>query len=103
MWLMPFALDRLRTYRKSCKATATIANSLNWQDQVVGQYQDANGNIHGFLLDNPTSGGGAQHWQSIDEPNAAGATVVTGINNHKEITGWYVDKNGHVNGFIAQP
>jgi hypothetical protein len=84
------------------KALMTQVLSLNWQDQVVGEYEDAGG-IHGFLLDNPTSGGGARQWQSVDEPNAVGATVITGIDNHDDICGWYIDSAGHVNGFVANP
>lgn len=83
-------------------AAATQALSLNWQDQVVGEYQDAYG-VHGFVLTFPTNGAQTRLWQSIDEPNAAGTTVVTGINNHDAICGWYIDSSGHVNGFVASP
>ncbi|MBV8066360.1 MAG: hypothetical protein JO113_00175 [Candidatus Eremiobacteraeota bacterium] len=73
---------------------------INWQDELVGSYKDKSGVTHGFILTDPT---GSQQWQFIDEPNAAGTTVVTDINNHNEITGWYVDSNGNANGFVGLP
>lgn len=84
-------------------AQATQALGLNWQDQVVGDYEDASGAIHGFVLTYPTNGGTKQYWQSVDEPNAGGTTVITGMNNHSGICGWYVDGSGNVNGFVASP
>ncbi len=80
-------------------ATATSVLSLSWQDQVVGSYVDSKG-THGFVLSSSWSYGN-RYWQSIDEPKAAGTTVVTGINNHHEIVGWYIDADGHTNGFAA--
>jgi hypothetical protein len=67
---------------------------------IVGSYVDGSGNTHGFLLRNPTAGKDAI-WQTLDEPNAAGTTVVTGMNNHHAITGYYVDSSGNTNGFLA--
>ena len=84
-------------------AQSTQALSLNWQDQVVGDYTDKNGATHGFVLTSPTNGQQTRIWQSVDEPNAAGATVITGINNHDDICGWYVDANGNTDGFVASP
>jgi len=84
-------------------STATYALSLNWADQIVGDYVDSSGNTHGFYLIGPTHGGATQVWQSIDEPNAAHGTWVTGINNHHDICGYYVDANGIEHGFIAVP
>ena len=82
-------------------ATRTEALSLNWQDQVVGDYTDQNGLVHGFVLTYPTHGSGARVWQSVDEPKATGGTIITGINNHDAISGYYVDTNTNKDGFIA--
>jgi hypothetical protein len=83
-------------------ALNTWALALNWQNQVAGQYEDANHNFHGFILTYPTAGSGARSWQSIDYPGAI-STKVTGINNHDYITGSYYTSDGHKNGFIAIP
>jgi hypothetical protein len=82
---------------------ATYALSLNWQDQIVGDYIDSHGKTHGFLLTGPTRGGAKQQWQVIDEPNAAAGTWVTGISNHEDICGYYVDASGVQHGFVAVP
>jgi hypothetical protein len=84
-------------------ATNTYALGVNWSDQVVGNYTDAAGLSHGFLLNGPTRGGSQMQWQSIDEPNAAGGTWVTGINNHHVICGYYIDSAGDSHGFTANP
>ncbi len=84
-------------------AIATYALSINWPDQIVGFYVDASNVRHGFLLIGPSKGGGQQVWQMIDAPGGAGGTVVTGINNHDDICGYYVDAYGVQHGFVAQP
>jgi hypothetical protein len=76
----------------------TKALGVNWQDQVVGKFVDTKGNTHGFILTNPLNG---QSWDKVDEPNAAGATVVTGIEDHRNFVGYYVDSAGKTNGFLA--
>lgn len=80
-------------------AKATQALSVQWQDQISGSYQDTSGNTHGFVLTNPLT---SQQWTTVDEPDATGPTVVTGINNHHYIVGWYVDAYG-TDGFLATP
>ncbi|MGC1381872.1 MAG: hypothetical protein WA814_12720 [Candidatus Baltobacteraceae bacterium] len=74
--------------------------AVNWQDEIVGSYVDASGNTHGFTLSNPLN---LPQWQSIDEPQAVGVTVVTSLNNHHYLTGYFVDSDGHTNGFLATP
>jgi probable HAF family extracellular repeat protein len=56
-------------------STFTQALGLNNKGQVVGDYVDAGGNTHGFLW---TSKGG---FQTIDDPEGIGTTVVNGIND----------------------
>jgi hypothetical protein len=84
-------------------AQQTYALGLNWSDEMVGDYIDASGMTHGFLLIGPTKGGSAEDWQSIDAPNAAQGTWITGINNHHDICGYYVDSSGNRHGFVAVP
>ena len=81
-------------------AKSTEALSINFQDQIVGYYVDSKG-THGFILTNPQSPN-QRTWQSVDEPDAApGTTVITAMNNHHQICGYYVDKYGNTNGFTA--
>ena len=80
-------------------ASSTQAFAINHAAEVVGSYVDGAG-THGFILTKPGNPSG-QSWQSVDEPNAAGTTVVTSINDHDTITGWYVDASGHTDGFTA--
>jgi hypothetical protein len=77
----------------------TEATALNIKPRVVGFYVDSAG-THGFILTKPGSPT-EQYWQSVDEPNAAGITVITSINVHNTISGWYVDSSGNTNGFVA--
>lgn len=80
-------------------ATVTQALGINNAGQVVGAYVDANGDSHGFLY---TRGTGT--YQSIDEPNGVGATIVNGINDQGEIVGFYVlASTGATIGFTGTP
>lgn len=81
-------------------STGTQALSLNWQDQVAGTFTDSKG-THGFVLTNPQKPQGSQIWQTVDEPNAAGTTIVNCVNNHHALSGWYLDSNGNTDGFVA--
>jgi hypothetical protein len=76
----------------------TEALGVNWQDQVVGRYVDLTGNTHGFILSNPLT---TQTWETIDEPDANGTTVVTSIEDHRNLVGYYVDSSGNTNGFLG--
>lgn len=71
-------------------------------DMIGGSYVDKAGTTHGFLLQSPLFRGGPT-WQSIDDPDAAGTTVVTGVNIHKDLVGYYVDSGGATHGFLATP
>ncbi len=82
------------------KSQNTQALGVNWQDQVVGSFVDASGNTHAFLLTDPLS---HPSWMQIDEPKAAGPTVLTSLENHDYMVGYYVDSVGHTNGFLATP
>jgi hypothetical protein len=71
------------------------------RDYIVGSYVDSRGVTHGFLLASPLSKNPT--WQSIDDPDAVGPTVVTSINAHLDLVGYYVDSQGNTNGFLATP
>lgn len=45
--------------------------------------------MHGFVLTDPM--GRKSHWQSIDDPNGAGSTMVNGINTAGDLVGFYTD------------
>jgi probable HAF family extracellular repeat protein len=71
---------------------STSVTGINSRGQIVGDYYDANGNVHGFLLS-------AGQYTTIDPPNSA-ATVAFGINAQGQIVGGYGDANGNVHGFL---
>ena len=80
----------------------TLVNGLSDAlsgNRVVGSYVDGHG-THGFILTAPGDPL-KEAWQSVDEPNAKRVTVITGMNNHHDITGWYVDAEGRTHGFVG--
>jgi len=77
-------------------STFTQALGLNNKGQVVGTYMDQGGNTHGFVW---TSAGG---FQTIDEPNGFGTTVVNGINDKGVLVGFYGTSPNN-SGFVAFP
>ena len=83
-------------------AVNTWALAINIDSQIAGQYQDASGNLHGFVLTYPTAGSGSRIWQSVDVPYAV-STKLTGINGQQWISGSYVDTGGRMHGFVGMP
>jgi hypothetical protein len=75
-----------------------ISDSKN---QIVGSYLDGSGVMHGFVLTDPM--GPVSHWQSIDDPNGVGSTVVNGINTAGDLVGFYTDSAGNTDGMLAAP
>ena len=65
---------------------------INNRGQIVGDYGDAGGTVHGSLLDK-----GAL--TTIDVPGAT-STEAGGINDHGQISGWYGDVSGTEHGFL---
>ena len=57
--------------------------------------------MHGFVLTNPM--GPHSHWQSIDDPNGVGSTLVNGINAAGDLVGFYTDAAGNTDGMLATP
>jgi hypothetical protein len=82
-------------------SSATYPLSINWEDQVAGYYFDNNQHAHGFLLLNPSAMRSKQVWETVDDPAANGYTVVSDINTHHYITGWYQDKYSTLHGFVG--
>jgi hypothetical protein len=80
-------------------AASTEALGINFQNQAVGEYTSGDGATHGFVASNFKGTGST--WQTIDEPNAVGTTVVQSINDKHAIAGWYVDSGGTTHGFVA--
>jgi uncharacterized membrane protein len=79
----------------------TQAFGINNKNQIVGSYLDGSGVMHGFVLTNPL--GPVSHWQSIDDPNGVGSTVVNGINAAGDLVGFYTDAAGNTDGMLATP
>lgn len=75
----------------------TQSLGVNNHDQMVGSYDDGANVLHGFLLSDPLS---RAKWQSIDDPNGIGSTVVNGLNDKNEMVGFYTDAAGNVDGML---
>jgi hypothetical protein len=82
-------------------ATETYPLSINWENNVVGYYVDSDQHSHGFLLINPGASPSHRIWETVDDPLAEGTTVVSDINTHHYITGWYNDEHGTLHGFVG--
>jgi probable HAF family extracellular repeat protein len=72
-------------------ATRTAANG-NSTNEIVGEFDDTDGNTHGFLFN-----GGA--FTKFDAPGAS-ATVIGGINAPGQFAGSYVDGTGRFHAFF---
>lgn len=74
---------------------------INDNDIAVGYWQDFGGSQHGFLYDIANG-----QYSFLDDPDAAltgpSITQITGINDHGEIAGFYVDAaTGLQRGFVG--
>ncbi|MEO6990932.1 MAG: hypothetical protein ABI346_07550, partial [Candidatus Baltobacteraceae bacterium] len=84
-------------------STNTTPFGINKSDQIVGAYVDGTGNTHGFLLSNPLR---HARWQSIDDPNGVGTTLINGINDNDDLVGFYGNCGQSApscHGFLATP
>jgi len=79
-------------------STNTTPFGVNQSDEIVGSYVDASAMTHGFTLISPLKNA---KWQSIDDPNGIGTTVVNGLNDKGNLVGFYVDGAGNTDGFLA--
>ena len=69
-----------------------MAGGINDRGQIVGNFSDASGISHGFLLS-------AGNFMTIDFPGALDDTAAFGITANGEIVGFYDDSNGVIHGF----
>ncbi|GEM_PF-571664 len=69
-------------------ATNTAAFGVNDSGHTVGQYKDAEGNIHAFFHDGTS-------FTALDYPGAAG-TVAFDLNNSDGVVGYYEDAEGNI-------
>ena len=72
----------------------TQALGVSNDDDVVGQFTDANGATHGFLYKD-------DHFEQIDVQGAT-STTINGINNSADTVGFYIDHFGTNNGFFKE-
>jgi hypothetical protein len=73
--------------------SGTQLNGINSRGQVVGNYVDANGLTHGFLM----SGG---RYTGLNDPHGVNGTFAAGIDDSGEVVGTYADANGLTHGFL---
>jgi hypothetical protein len=57
--------------------------------------------MHGFVLSDPA--GPVSHWESIDDPNGIGSTLVNGINYAGDLVGFCTDAAGNPTAMLATP
>ncbi len=72
-------------------ARETLAYGINNSGQIVGEYYDAAGGRHGFLLSDGS-------YTTLDVPGAR-VTIAHGINDTGQIVGYYFDATG-THGFL---
>jgi hypothetical protein len=77
-------------------ATSTEAAGINPESQIAGNYADAAGILHDFVLLRRTT------FITIDVPGAT-STEASGINPRGWIVGNYTDAAGSLHGFVAFP
>jgi len=78
-------------------STGTQALGLNNKGLVVGSYTDSGGNSHGFIYKERS-----KTFQSVDDPEGFGTTVVNGINDRGVLVGFF--GTAPINsGFAATP
>jgi uncharacterized membrane protein len=79
-------------------STLTQALGLNNNGLVVGFYVDRSNASHGFIYNTQNNS-----YQSIDDPDGIGTTVINGINDNGWIVGFYVDSSGNTDGLVGTP
>lgn len=70
---------------------------INDSGVAVGFYEDSNNIDHGVIY-NPSNG----QWNTVDNPNGVGGTVLNGINDKGQVVGFYTDANNNVNGMLVE-
>jgi probable HAF family extracellular repeat protein len=80
-------------------AVSTQPSGINESDEIVGSYEDASRNTHGFILTQPLK---APYWREFDEPRASGSTVLAGINDRDDLVGHYQNGSGRIVAFLCR-
>jgi hypothetical protein len=81
---------------------STLMNAVNDSAVVVGTYEDANDNWHGFMATQLFNLSGSPTWKTVDEPSGIGTnTVISDIDNNGDICGWYTGSDGKTHGFVG--
>jgi len=77
------------------EAYGNRAFDINDLNQIVGSYEDSNGQYHGFIYQN-----GA--YTTIDDPLDVGGlgTEINSINDSEQLVGSYFDRSGNPHGFF---
>jgi hypothetical protein len=73
-------------------STRTAANG-NSTHEIAGEFDDADGNTHGFVLNKGV-------FTTINAPGAVGGTIINGINAPSRLTGTYFDDGGILHAFF---
>jgi uncharacterized membrane protein len=76
------------------RAAASFPQGINARGDIVGRYDDIEGNTHGFLLHQGV-------FTTIDFPHAS-FTVARGINARGDIVGRTIDQEGNEHGFLLR-
>jgi hypothetical protein len=77
----------------------TQPSGINKSDEIVGSYEDASGNTHGFILTQPLK---APRWREFDEPQASGETILAGTNDRDDLVGYYQNGSGRIVAFLCR-
>ena len=95
---------------QGAKFESSVIMGINDKGIAVGYYVDSTTSDHGFLYNTKTG-----QYTFLDDPSeafnhiittnpfAVESTLITGITNSGEITGFYTDANGVFHGFVATP
>jgi len=75
-------------------ATYTDATGINNRGDIVGSFGDAQGRLHGYVLQNGT-------FTTLDFPaQGVNSTVAKGINDRGAVAGFYVINGESIHGFV---
>ncbi len=69
------------------------AYGINDLGQIVGNYTDSSGEVHGFIDNGGT-------YTTLHDPLGAKGTFAQGINDAGQIVGYYIDSSGTMHGFL---
>jgi hypothetical protein len=53
--------------------------------------------LHGFTWTH------AHGFKTVNDPHGVNTTTINGVNSHGDLVGFYVDKAGNTDGFLARP